>query len=223
LTKVEAILRETLHPHDDISSRDLLNAEIGWSYTVLLVAVGKYLAKKSQLAQDDTTFQYARQCLLAYASWMVEHEYPYLEKPEILEYPNETWAAQDLRKSVIFSLAAKYAASEVQAETFYRQAQFFYEYASQELHVHSSSHLTRPVTLMLQNGWIGHQIANTPFLPQPPKNNDTVTHPPLPRLSTLSILKRFVRDIGTVLRYTSLRREKAWLQARFDSFGKQGG
>ena len=42
--------------------------------------------------------RYAREVLLNYAHWMVEHERPYLERPEKLEYPNETWAAQDIRK-----------------------------------------------------------------------------------------------------------------------------
>ncbi|MGD9948956.1 MAG: hypothetical protein AB7U29_10810 [Desulfobulbus sp.] len=222
LTMIESIIHGTLHPHDDISSRDLLNAEIGWSYTVLLVAVIKYLAKKSQLAQYDTSFYYARQSFLVYASWMAEHEYPYLEKPEILEYPNETWAAQDLRKSVIFYLASMYATSEAQRTTFCRHAHFFYTYASQELNLHESSRLTRPVTLMLQNGWIGQQIGAPPPLLQHTENDSKITKKNIPLLTMVSILMRFARDIGTVLRCTNLRRELAWLQARFDYFGNKG-
>ncbi len=53
-------------------------------------------------------YAYARASLLHYARWMAEHEYPYLEKPEILEYPTETWAAQDMRKSEIFDYAARH-------------------------------------------------------------------------------------------------------------------
>ena len=38
-------------------------------------------------------YAYGRASLLHYARWMADNEYPYLDKPEILEYPNETWAA----------------------------------------------------------------------------------------------------------------------------------
>ena len=31
---------------------------------------------------------------------------PVLDKPEMLEFPNETWAAQDMRKSEVFKFAA---------------------------------------------------------------------------------------------------------------------
>ena len=37
---------------------------------------------------------------------MVAYEYPYLTKPEVLEYPNQTWSGQDLRKVDILSFAA---------------------------------------------------------------------------------------------------------------------
>ena len=40
---------------------------------------------------------------------MVEHERPYLDHPEQLEYPTETWAAQELRKANVLRWAARYA------------------------------------------------------------------------------------------------------------------
>ena len=60
-------------------------------------------------------YAYARASLLHYARWMAEHEYPYLDKPEILEYPTETWAAQDMRKSEIFKYAARIAETRADA------------------------------------------------------------------------------------------------------------
>ncbi|MFQ5787493.1 MAG: hypothetical protein ACE5H1_05880, partial [Thermodesulfobacteriota bacterium] len=36
LRKVETIIKKSVHPKDDIQNRDLLNAELNWSYTVFL-------------------------------------------------------------------------------------------------------------------------------------------------------------------------------------------
>src|SRR5262249_44289321 len=44
-----------------------------------------------------------------YAAWMVDHERAYFDHPEQLEYPTETWAAQELRKANVFRLAAAHA------------------------------------------------------------------------------------------------------------------
>ena len=90
-------------------ARNLLDAENRWFYTMFLQALGRYLDYKAELGQLDFMYAYARASLLHYARWMAEHEYPYLDKPEILEYPTETWAAQDMRKSEIFKYAARHA------------------------------------------------------------------------------------------------------------------
>jgi hypothetical protein len=214
LAKVESIIQGTLHPQDDIQRRDVLNAEIGWSYTVLLTAAGKYLEKKRQLEQYDNSFHHARLSLLAYAAWMVTHEYPYLDKPEILEYPNETWAAQDIRKSVIFYLASRYAETEEQATGFYHKAQFFYNHAADELNLYASSSFTRPVALILQNGWIGERIREVRSSPPFSEIKQQVTSSPIPCFTLWAVIKRFVWDVSRALQCTSLRRERAWLQAR---------
>jgi hypothetical protein len=40
---------------------------------------------------------------------MLHHERPYLDHPEQLEYPTETWAAHDLRKANVLRLASRHA------------------------------------------------------------------------------------------------------------------
>lgn len=216
LTHVADILQRTLHPQDDISLRDLLNAEIGWSYTVLLVSVTKYLDKKSELNQFDESFQHARLSLLHYADWMVKHEYPYLDKSEILEYPNETWAAQDLRKSVIFYQAARYTSDKHQQELFVQKARFFYDYAENELKKHVSSQYTRPVALMLQNGWVGVRLSQGGGIPLFPQQTKKTFARKIPYLNLWSVVKLYLWDLGRVIRKTSLKREVAWLKARMD-------
>ena len=213
LDRAEELMRGALHPDDDLEARDLLNAEDCWSYTVLLVALAKYLGKLDELKAYGDGYSYARACLLAYASWMGQHEYPYLDKPEILEYPNETWPAQDLRKSVIFYQAARYAEPE-QRKAFISRGLFFYAAAREQLGLHATSAFTRPVALMLQNGWVGPrleaELACGPAVTPCGASFGT----PIPYLCSQAVAARIAGDFARAFRETSLQRELAWLSAR---------
>jgi len=215
LANAEGLIRGTLHPDDDIAARNLNDVESTWFYTVLMVAIAKYLNKKRELEQFDSGYAYASDSLLAYAEWMLKHEYPYLEKPEILEYPNETWAAQDLRKSVIFYYAAHYASAE-RVQAFIERAQYFYDAASGELARHKSSNFTRPVALILQNGWVGSSFT---------KDIDFFSHSgteaikgsfgqSTPYLGFASIISRILSELLRAVRATSIKKEIAWLRVR---------
>jgi hypothetical protein len=213
LDRAQTLIRHSLHPEDDLSGRDLLNAEIAWSYTVLLSAVAKFLDKKAELVEFDSSFAHARASLLAYAGWMAEHEYPYLEKPEILEYPNETWAAQDLRKSVVFYQAARYADSIEQQKVFFERARFFFSYTQEELLKHPNSSLSRPIVLMLQNGWVGKCLRGA----LSKRTFGSLAAPvgrPTPSLSLGKVLGRIGSELIQALPQTSLKRELAWFRAR---------
>jgi len=151
LLKAEQLIRRCIHPRDDIGERNLLDAERRWFYTVFLQALGKYLDYKIELQSLDAMYQYARTSLLQYADWMVDHEYPYLDRPEILEYPTETWAAQDMRKSDVFAFAAKHASGRAR-DRFLERAEFFFHASVSKLSSLPTRTLTRPVVLMLTNG-----------------------------------------------------------------------
>ena len=125
LTAAEQVIRYCIHPADDIVARNLGDVEIAWSYTVVLAALGKYLDVKEMHQERDADFNLACQSLITYASWMAEHEYPYLNKPEILEFPNATWAAQELRKCVVFYYAAKYVDTHEKRDLFLQKARYF--------------------------------------------------------------------------------------------------
>jgi hypothetical protein len=109
LEKAEMLIRRAIHPHDDIAERDLLNVEMRWSYTVFLSVLARYLDVKAEANQLDPAYAYAQASLLHYAGWMVENEVPYFDRPEKLEFPTETWAAQELRKANAMRLAAAHA------------------------------------------------------------------------------------------------------------------
>ena len=152
LDKAEQIIRRCIHPADDIEARNLLDAENKWFYTMFLQALGRYLDFKAERGQLDRMYAYARSSLLNYARWMAEHEYPYLDKPEILEYPTETWAAQDMRKSEVFEAAARVADTSEERERFLERSRFFFESSTTTLARMPTRSLARPVVLLLSNG-----------------------------------------------------------------------
>ena len=218
LEAAEKLIRGALHPDDDMSARNLLDAEKTWHYTILLIAVVKFLDKKRELVEYDAGAAYARACLLAYAEWMLDNEYPYLDKPEILEYPNETWAAQDLRKSVIFFHAARYTDKPGKAEIFLEKARFFFETSRNELLRHDSSRFVRPVVLMLQNGWVESRLFESgSFFESPIHPDGPVSGPQTPYLTVCSVIARITSEIAQAMMETSLRREAKWLQTRVRS------
>jgi hypothetical protein len=152
LEKADEIIRRAIHPDDDIEARHLLDAERRWFYTMFLQSLGKYLWHKRELGQRDAAYAYGRASLLAYTRWMVVHERPYLDRPETLEYPNETWAAQDMRKSEVFKWAALEAGDDERRACLER-ARFFFDYAVTTLSSMSTRTLARPVILLLSFGW----------------------------------------------------------------------
>jgi hypothetical protein len=222
LDTAEELIRGALHPGDDLAARNLLYAEIAWSYTVLLVSVVKFLDKKSELGEIDEGFAYARESLVIYAEWMRVNEYPYLDKPEILEYPNETWAVQDLRKSVILFHAARFVSPESQAALLER-GRYFFGAGREKLLSLQTSRLTRPVALIMQNGWVESKLAGE-WLPPLAKGGQGgcavnaaerhVRGRPTPLLTLGAVAARICSEVMRALRVTSLRRELAWLRAR---------
>jgi hypothetical protein len=175
LDKAERIIRRCIHPADDIESRNLLDAENKWFYTMFLQALGRYLDLKAEWGQLDEMYAYARASLLSYARWMAEHEYPFLEKPELLEFPTETWAAQDIRKSDIFEAAAWVAATTEERERFLERSCFFFEASTTTLAGMPTRTLARPVVLLLSNGLArAHSQLNPdyPLLPEPNAAHD---------------------------------------------------
>lgn len=123
LDKAEELIRRVVHPADDVAARDLLNVEARWSYTVFLSVLDRYLALKAESGEVDASYAYARAALLHYAAWMADNERPYFDRPEQLEFPTETWAAQELRKANVMRLAARHADDPLRARLVGRGAE----------------------------------------------------------------------------------------------------
>ena len=168
LDKTEQLIRRCIHPTDDVASRNLLDAERKWFYTMFLQSLGKYLDEKASRGEDDQMFAYGRASLLHYARWMADHERPYLDHPENLEFPTETWAAQDIRKSDVFYFAARHAAGAERAR-FIERAEYFFTYSTTTLAGMPTRRFARPVIVLLSSGWLHPWFrARTGDLPSPP-------------------------------------------------------
>jgi len=153
LDKAEQVIRRCVHPAQNLAELNLLDAERKWFYTMFLQSLGKYLDCKAELGHADEAYHYGQHSLLHYARWMAEHEYPYLEKAEILEFPTETWPAQDMRKSEVFNYASRHASKDERSR-FVERARFFFNYATTTLiGMPTRRTLARPVVLMLSFGF----------------------------------------------------------------------
>ena len=166
LAKAEQLIRRSIHPADDIARLNLLDAERRWFYTVFLCTLGKYLDDKAERGEFDGMFAYGRASLLHYARWMAEYESPYLDRPDTLEYPTETWAAQDMRKSDVFNLASRHAEGD-ERRRFLDRAEYFFRYATTALGSMPTHGRTRPTVLLLTLGLIHAYVQRTTGEPPP--------------------------------------------------------
>jgi hypothetical protein len=167
LAKAEQLIRRVIHPSDDVPERNLLDVENRWFYTMFLHALGRYLDYKATRGELDAAYAYARESLLHYARWMAAHERPYLEKPEILEYPDVTWAAQDMRKCEVFQFAARHASGEEKSK-FLERAGFFFRDSVERLTAFETRTLARPVVLLLSLGYTHTHFQKHPDDAAPP-------------------------------------------------------
>lgn len=210
LTQAEAVIGATLHPADDIVQRDLLNVELRWSYLVLLAAIVKYLQIKVEADQIDDAYHYARDALIHYTRWIVQHERPFLSVPEQLEFPNHTWVAQDIRKAMLMFQAARIDPDW--ADRYNAKGREWLDYVTTTLQDSPEGHYTRIlVLLMLNHG--PHQTCpgETTF----PAATAPRTYRS-PSLTWSLLTKRVTQRIIRGVIHFRPARERAWLKARLN-------
>jgi hypothetical protein len=151
----------TIHPTENISRHNLLNAELNWSYTVYLQTLIFYLEFTRNVIQCQHVRSYAKESLLRYALWMVENERLYLENAGALEYPTETWAAQDLRKGVVLRMAAALSDDTETSAALNAMGTTILDGAWQSLLSFASHRCTRPVAIVLQQCYLEQFFASS--------------------------------------------------------------
>ncbi len=142
LDGAEQLIQRVVHPHQDLSALDLLNAEYRWSYTVCLTALGRYLKKMDEADRRGPLYDYVRRTLQHYGRWMLEHERPTLRHPEGLEFVTEAWAAQEFRKANVLRIAASCCDDENLAVRMRARADELNDAAWTDLYGFGDRHLT---------------------------------------------------------------------------------
>jgi hypothetical protein len=211
LIRAEHIFLYSFHPNEDINKRNLKDVENTWFYTVMLQVVCRYLGIKERLNQLDNTFYYCRDSLLNFARWMTVFETPYLTNPDILEYPNDTWTAQDLRKVHIF--AATYYYSSMNNQVYLDKAIFFENDILNRLNSSPTKSYTRIMVLVLQNyGALDFYKKKT--------NNSSIKGPrfiwPKAKYDEKPFIIAFLMMILKRISKFSLTNEVTWLKKRIN-------
>ncbi len=162
----EVLIRRVASPSQNLDALNLLNAELRWFYTMHLQALGRYLDLKIERGELDAMYSFARRTVLHYARWMAANERPILDTPEKLQYPTETWAAQDLRKVEVCQYAAKHSTG-AERERFLERAAWFFETSVAKLDTFPTKSLCRPVVLLMNFGWSRNWWLQTEVPPVP--------------------------------------------------------
>ncbi len=152
LALADYIICHCVSDQDDLEALGLRNPELRWMYTIFLKSLARYIKVKKEYQQSDSMLEYASKSFLHYSNWMLKNEYFYLDKPELLEFPNETWAAQELRKADILAFAASMTSGQMRRQ-FFDKARYFFDTAIQRLQEYDQPLFTRPLVLMMVNGW----------------------------------------------------------------------
>lgn len=189
LEKADSLVARCVHPDDDQAALQLFDSENRWSYTVFLQTLGKYLDYRADRGLLDERYGYARDVLLNYARWMSEHERPSLERPEQLEYPTETWAAQDIRKAAVFEFAARHTRDEADRTRFLGRAAHFFDYSVNTLAEAATGRLVRPLVLLLAYGFQRPLVPTVIDSVVPPKAT------PAPRTEFVPMRRRVIRRL----------------------------
>jgi hypothetical protein len=213
LDKAEKVIVNTFGAADNIDMRDLRDIEHTWYYTVFLQEVVRFLDTKRERQELTSGFQHARDGLLHYARWMAENEQPYLEQPDKLEYPNDTWAAQEIRKANV--LYAAYQYTDTDRQTLLTRARYFRDYVTETLSKSETLYFARIQALLLQNhGPSGLMEVESPahngfaqFSPRPLTEKDSLYR-------VRDFLTAVTSGLSRVIKTTNPKREYEWVRTR---------
>jgi hypothetical protein len=209
LTEMGEVITHTAHPLDDIRKRNLHDHENSWFYTVFLQAVARYLFLKEQIDEIDDDYWYARHTFMHYCQWMKENENFYLASPEKLEFPNNTWCAQDIRKANLFYYASYF--SSIDASEYIEKAEDFYNYITENLTHAKDAYHTRILAILMQNDGVRQKFEDKPHshITYQSKHYSTA-----PNYSVRKIMLSYFKDIAILLMNFSPSAEWKWIKHR---------
>jgi hypothetical protein len=214
LEKAESLIHRCTHPADDLAARDLLHIENRWSYTVFLSALLRYLHLKAEYGELDAAYAYAQASLIHYARWMVDQERPFFDRRDEMEFPTETWAAQELRKANVLRLAAAHVKEPLSSQMLCRGA-VLAERAWKDLLSFESCDVARCLVLLMQEGARDAYLRgrNPAPAPRPAQAYEFGTQEPFVPLKArvFAQLKSPRGLAGALVRLADVRRWPRWL------------
>lgn len=213
LARAETVIRQTMHPADDIDQRDLLDTETRWSYLVLLASIARYLRIKKDVDGQDDHWNFAKESLLHYTEWMLNHERPFLRETKDLEFANDTWTAQDIRKAMLMFQAAEL--DPMKAEPYRTKANEWLDYVISSLRISPELHLTRLQIILLQN-YGPHDSAKVRSKSPAKAQNVEAGYNKSPELTWPILMAQVLTRLANGICHFRPGRERAWLQARID-------
>jgi hypothetical protein len=211
LTRAEAVIKNTVHPEDNIANRDLLNIETGWSYLILLSAIARYLQEKRARNQLDEPYQFAAASLLAYANWTQENERPFLADTSQLEFANHTWVAQDIRKAMLMFQAGELV-SQPEAESLVNNAHDWLKQVCNTLKSSEERHFSRILVILMQN--YGPHMVTIPANHSSGRRTPELIQSESLKLTWGRLIGRIIGLLLHSLRHLDIAKEKAWLDTR---------
>lgn len=168
IAKAEQLIRRSVHPQQSCDDLQLIDAEIYWSYTVCMTAIGRYLSAKLEAGECDENYEYARQSLASYGRWMAANERPTLSEPEKLKYVTEAWAVQDFRKANALRIAASCIEDSEAELKMRRKADELNDAAWKDLYGFGDKHLTaRCLSIVMTEGVrdVFHRTCRPEYVP----------------------------------------------------------
>lgn len=212
LARIERIIDETIHPLDNIEQRDLLNVETGWSYLVLLASLARYIRYKVIREEIDQRFSFTKKAFLHYTSWMLNNEQLFLSDPTRLEFPNATWAAQDIRKAMLMFLAANF--NDSNSANYQAKGENWLSRTLEHLIVTEEKRFARIQIIGLQNYGPQHCLVTTQAsMADEYSNIGSISDP---RLTWKILTFRIFNRIKRALISFRPQKEWAWLNSRLN-------
>lgn len=147
----ERVMLNTASSADIINNRNLNDVENSWFYTVFLQACIKYLSVVSKLEKTPQSVTEIINIVYHYSNWMLKNEHLYLDNPEKLEFPNQTWSGQDLRKVQILISASSIAENDNKRIQLQVRAEAFKKRILDWINDSTEQHYSRVLALLIQN------------------------------------------------------------------------
>jgi hypothetical protein len=214
LERAATIILDTCSAHDDISKRGLLtDIETNWHYTIFLQSMRKYLEMSQSTQAHDPAHREILAAFKHYAHYIYTEEKPYLQKANLLDYPNATWVAQDIRKADILSFYASCCDDSIKAAVI-EKARYFFDYSCKNLLKQDAYQYTRMMAILLQN----HHVPGTVPTPEGYQSDVIENNCPSKRkgrkLTMEKVLSQSFSDLIHRLASMNLRHELRWIRQR---------